>query len=201
MIAVITGDIINSRNVPTERWQTPLKQFLSKTTAKKTNWTIYRGDSFQLEVNIEKAVEIALCIKALIKTNSQINVRMAIGIGEAGYKGKKVSESFGQAYINSGESFESLKQDTLSLKSPFEEFDEYLNGMLKLIAFIADNWKPATAEIIYYTLTHRNLLQKEVAQKLKRDSTTVNKALKRGAYPEILEIVNLYAKKIQQCTN
>ena len=199
MVAVITGDIVNSRTVNSEIWLPKLKEYFSKIISDSEKWEIYRGDSFQIEVDIEKALEIAICIKALIKSNNKIDVRMSIGIGEKNFKGKKITESYGTAYINSGESFEKIKNNTLILRSPFEEFDEYFNPILRLLSFISNNWKPVTSETMFYTLTHRDLLQKEIAERLSKDKTTVNKALKRGGYDEIIEIIDLYSKKIQQC--
>lgn len=201
MVAVITGDIINSRKVNSEIWLPKLKEYFSKIILDNEKWEIYRGDSFQIEVETNNALEIAMCIKALIKSNSKIDVRMSIGIGEKNFKGKKITESYGTAYINSGESFEKIKNNTLILRSPFQEFDDYFNPILRLLSFISNNWKPVTSETIFYTLTHRELLQKEIAERLSKDKTTVNKALKRGGYDEIIEIIDLYTKKIQQCLN
>jgi len=199
MVAVITGDIINSRKVNSEIWLPRLKEYLSKIIEDTEKWEIYRGDSFQAEVAPEIALEVALCIKALIKSNSKIDVRMAIGIGEINFKGIKITESYGTAYINSGEGFESIKGGTLAIRTPFEAFDDYFNTVLRLLSFVTANWKPVTAETIFYTLTHKDLLQKEIAERLAKDATTVNKALKRGGYDEVEETINLYTKKIQEC--
>ncbi len=201
MIAVITGDIIDSKKADPTIWQRNLKNYFSEIIENTEKWEIYRGDSFQIEIPVEKSLEIALCIKSLIKSSSLIDVRMSIGIGEKSFKGKKVTESSGTAHINSGESFEMLKNNTLIIKSPFLEFDEYFNSILKLVSFISNSWKPATSKTIFYSLTNRNLMQKEIAKKLQKDSTTVNKALKRGAYDEMIEIVDLFSKKITQCLN
>ncbi|WP_017258283.1 hypothetical protein [Pedobacter arcticus] len=201
MVAVITGDIIDSKKVKPEIWQQRLKEYFSTTTKDATKWEIYRGDSFQIEVPVEKALEVALCIKSLIKSSSLIDVRMSIGIGDKSFKGKKVTESSGTAHINSGESFEKLKNHTLIIKSPFLEFDEYFNSILKLVSFISNSWKPATSETIFFSLVNRSLMQKEIAKKLQKDNTTINKALKRGAYDEMIEIVDLFAKKITKCLN
>lgn len=89
MIAVITGDIINSRKVNSEIWLPKLKEYFSNIISDPEKREIYRGDSFQIEVNLESALEIALCIKALIKSSNKIDVRMSIGIGEKNFKGKK----------------------------------------------------------------------------------------------------------------
>lgn len=196
MVAVITGDIINSRKVNSEVWLPELKEYFSKIIDDPNKWEIYRGDSFQLEVAVTKAFDVALSIKALIKSNSVIDVRMAIGIGKKEFNGLKITESYGTAHINSGESFEILKSNTLIIKSPFEQFDDYFNPILKLVSFITDNWKPVTAETIFYSLNHQDLMQKEIAQRLSKDSTTINKALKRGAYDELTQVQALYIKKI-----
>lgn len=199
MIAVITGDIINSRKVNSEIWLPRLKEYLSEIIQDTEKWEIYRGDSFQVEVEPGQALEVALCIKALIKSSSKIDAKMAIGVGDKNFKGKKVTESYGTAYINSGESFENIKNTTLVLKSPFAEFDDYFNPILKLLSFVTTNWKPVTADTIFYALTHKSLMQKEIAERLAKDATTVNKALKRGGYDEVEEAINLYTKKINQC--
>lgn len=199
MIAIITGDIINSRKVNSEIWLPKLKEYFSKIILDSDKWEIYRGDSFQIEVDIEKAMETTIAIKALIKSNNKIDVRMSIGLGEKSFNGTKITESNGTAHINSGEGFEKIKNNTLILKSPFQEFDEYFNPILKLLGLICNNWKPITSETIFYSLTHRELMQKEIAEKLSKDKTTINKALKRGGYEEVIEIIDLFSKKIQQC--
>lgn len=199
MIAVITGDIVNSRAVNPEIWQPKLKEYLSKVVSDFDKWEIYRGDSFQIEIEVERSLEIVLCIKALIKSSNLIDVRMSIGIGENDPDHKKVTESYGTAHINSGESFERLKNSTLIVKSPNSKFDDYFNPILRLVSFIADNWKPVTSETIFYALTNKDLKQKEIAERLDKDSTTINKALKRGAYDELVDTLDLFSKNVKQC--
>ncbi|HUH35345.1 MAG TPA: SatD family protein [Moheibacter sp.] len=199
MIAVLTGDIINSREVNAEEWQPKLKAYFDSVTNNDEKWAIYRGDSFQIQVNANEALNIAICIKSLIKTNPKIDVRIAIGIGDISFEEKKITESNGTAFVNSGDAFEMLKNNTLRLKTPYQEFDACFNPIFKLLSFIIDNWKPATSETIFYALTYRGLLQKEIAEKLQKDRTTVNRALKRGAYEEIVDIIDLFDQKTSEC--
>ncbi|MGL4584602.1 MAG: SatD family protein [Flavobacterium sp.] len=199
MIAVITGDIVNSRSVDPKEWQPQLKSFLETSINNVSKWEVYRGDSFQIETTIEKAFELVLMIKALVKHISNLDVRMSIGIGEQGYTSEKVTESYGQAFINSGEAFEELKDKTLRIKTNDREFNDYFNPILGLISFIADQWKPATAEAVFYALSNRNMLQKEIAVLMNKDSTTISRALKRAAYEEITDILKLYANKVTLC--
>jgi hypothetical protein len=98
-----------------------------------------RGDFFQVEVaNPEDAIKKAFEIKALIKKVaplderkkiSTIDVRMAIGIGEKTYSGETISESNGTAFIYSGEKYDVLKKEnvTLGIKTPWKDFDEEMN--------------------------------------------------------------------------
>lgn len=195
MTAVITGDIIHSRKVASEVWLPKLKTYFESVTDQPGSWEIYRGDSFQLELPVTEALRIAFCIKALVKTNNTIDVRMGIGIGDKGYTGTKVTESSGTAFIRSGHRFEQLKDQTLAIESASEEVDADFNLLLKLAGFIADNWKPATSETIFHMLNKPDLLQKELAQQLGKSNATVNKALKRGAYDELLEVIHLFNKK------
>lgn len=195
MIAVITGDIIDSRKVSTEAWLSKLKAYFESIPHSSGKWEIYRGDSFQLEIPVDNALRTVFCIKALIKTNNKIDVRMGIGIGEKDYTGLKVTESSGTAFTRSGHQFELLKDQTLAIKSATENTDNDFNLLLKLAGFIADNWKPVTSETIFHMLNNPDLLQKELAQQLGKSNTTINKALKRGAYDELLEVIHLFNKK------
>ena len=54
-VAIITGDIIDSRKVKPETWLPALKMALSTYGKEPKHWEIYRGDSFQLEIPSEKA--------------------------------------------------------------------------------------------------------------------------------------------------
>ncbi|MEC4114113.1 SatD family protein [Myroides pelagicus] len=199
MIAVITGDIVNSRSVDPNEWHIPLRNFLSKAITDQTKWEIYRGDSFQIQTDISSAFELMLLIKALIKQVPKLDVRMSLGIGESEYEVEKITESYGQAYINSGEAFEGLKDKTLLLKTPSKDFDEYFNPILGVVSFIADQWKPETARAFFYGLYYKDELQKEISEKMGINNTTLSRALKRAAFDELTSILNLYSNKVKLC--
>ena len=122
MIAVITGDVINSKKNAPRIWLTPLKKELNSIGKTPKIWEIYRGDSFQVVISkAEDALLVAMKLKASLKAVKGINVRMAIGIGKRTYNAAKVTESNGSAFVNSGEKFEMLKQQkqNLAIKSDF----------------------------------------------------------------------------------
>lgn len=197
MVSVITGDIVNSRMINSEEWLPELKDYFETLGRRPKFWDIYRGDSFQIQPEIEESLKIAIIIKSIIKQKKGIDVRMSIGIGDINYSSDRITEAYGSAHINSGESFENLKKYNLNIKTPIEEINDYFSVITKLISFTMDNWKPATAETIFYALTNENLSQKELSQLLNKKPATINEALKRGGYNEIQYAINLFKEKIR----
>jgi len=141
MTSIITGDIINSRENNPQIWMPLLKDVLNKYGSEPTQWEIYRGDSFQIEIPPIKALKVAILIKASIKQFKKLDVRIAIGIGDKSYTSKKITESNGSAFVNSGKCFEQLKKNSLAIKSPFKGFDIQMNLLLEL-ALLTMNNKP-----------------------------------------------------------
>lgn len=195
MIAVITGDIINSREGEIEKWLKALKRVLSYYGEELKDWEIFRGDSFQLLIQPEKAMLAAIHIKSVIKQTKLQDVRMGIGIGEETYKSSKITESNGSAFIRSGECFESLKKQTLAVKSDSNKFDQPFNIMLNLSVLTTNNWSSTVAEVITIAIENAKKNQKDLAQLLNKSQSSVSEALKRGGFDEIMSMVNFY--KIQ----
>ncbi len=198
LFAVITGDIINSSEFETKIWIKKLKEILSEADSER-NWEIFRGDSFQLICEAEKALEILLFIKSGIKSIKGLDVRMAIGLGEITYKGNKISESNGSAFVNSGRSFENLKKDTIGIKSNDGNFNETFEVMTKMADFISKGWQPGTSEIIYAALKNPELNQSQLAEKLnKKSQGNISEALKRGGFEEMMTFNHFYKNKIKE---
>lgn len=196
--AIITGDIINSRKATPEVWLPSLKKALNAYGKEPEQWEIYRGDSFQLEILPEKALEAAIHIKASLKQKKGIDVRMAIGLGEKNYSSGKVTESNGSAFIHSGECFENLKKQTLALKSSSEIFDTTINLMLQLAALNMDNWLPATSRIVRTAMEHPKANQKELASLLNNSQSNISEALIRAGFDEVQKMILFYKTQLAQ---
>jgi hypothetical protein len=105
MVTTITGDIVHSQTVKDPSiWIKPLKQWFQTLGETPRDWQLYRGDSFQLEIETEDSLRIAIVIKSIIKKLNQkkLDVRLAIGIGKQGYREGYISESGGDAFVYSG---------------------------------------------------------------------------------------------------
>lgn len=200
MTTVITGDIIRSGNYANpEIWLNPLKMALTNTGISSKYWEIFRGDSFQIEVeNNQQAFITAVYIKACIKTISGLDVRMSIGVGDKNFEGDKVSESNGEAFILSGETFEALKQEktNLKIKTLDKDLNQELNLYFRLASIAMDNWTVNSSEAIKMAIEHPDALQFEIAKRIGISQDAVSKRLKRAYYNDILELDNMYRKKI-----
>jgi hypothetical protein len=198
MICIITGDIVGSRKIKDD-WLMSLKNALAYVSKEELDWEIFRGDSFQLKVNIDEAMKIAIYIKACVKANKTADVRMGLGFGEGDVK-TKLTEANGEAFINSGSAFDGLKQQkvNLAVKTNSADFDEEMNIIIALALIAMDDWGVATAEIVKLALENENKLQSELAIASGRTQSSVSEALKRAHFNDIMDMDKLYRKKIKK---
>jgi hypothetical protein len=202
MISVITGDIINSRKVTDQKtWLVPLKKILSLYGKSPKSWEIFRGDSFQLELDKpSESFMVALRIKAAIKSVKGLDVRMAIGIGKKTYVAARISESNGEAFVNSGEKFEELKKikQRLAIRTPWPRTDRQLNLMISLASIAMDTWSPGSAQLTDLSLRFRDLSQKELGKKIKRTQSSVSERQTRAHLEEILELEKYFREHLTE---
>ena len=199
MEAIITGDLINSRQVEPNEWMPALKKVLKKYGKEPKNWEIFRGDSFQLNTKPEDALMAAILIKAEIKQWKNLDVRIGIGVGEITYQAAKITESNGTAFLNSGECFEELKKQTLAIKTPNKDLNATLNLMIELASLTIDRWTETAAKLIKIKIENPTVNQKDLANLLNKTAQgTISEGLKRGGYDEIEKLLNYYKLKISE---
>ncbi len=202
MTSVITGDIVKSKTQSNPKiWIEVLKKGLSTLNNDNTFWEIYRGDSFQIEIpNTNNSFINAVYLKACVKMIKNLDVRLAIGIGNKTYQGKKVSESNGEAFVFSGETLETLKRDkqNLRVKTKNPKLDEELNLYFKLALTFMDNWTVNSAEIVKLSIENPKALQQELATVLGIKQDAISKRQKRAGLEHILELDNMYRQKISK---
>lgn len=200
MTSIIIGDIINSRKLPVKKWLLPLKLFLNNQGKSPKDWEIFRGDQFQLEVkNPEEALLIAIQIKALLK-NIKLDARMSIGIGEKTHNAKKISESNGSAFVNSGDLFENLKKEknTLAIKSGNAIFDYEINLALRLALVTMDSWLPQSSEFVSVAIKNQSLSQEQIGTILNINQAAVSRRKSRSQFDLIMELDAYYRAKIKK---
>lgn len=200
MTSVITGDIIGSRQQKTKDWVEDLKKILSPFGETPSQWEIYRGDEFQIEIkNHEEALLSAILIKARLKA-LKLDARMSIGIGDKTYNAEKISESNGSAFIHSGELFETLKKlkVTLAIRTGDAVFDEKINLMLQLALTFMDNWLAQPAEFVAMAIENPTLSQEELGQKIGINQAAVSRRQKRAQFDLIMNLDRYFRTQIKQ---
>ena len=200
MRAIITGDIINSQETDSENWLPKLKELLGKWGKTPTDWEVYRGDEFQLKCSTDAVYWKALSIKSLIKQFENLDVRIAIGIGEEQYSSEKITESNGTAYVNSGRLLNEIKNEgkTFAIKTPNEGINADFNILFKWSSLDFDSWTVAVSEIVHLLMMDKNLTQDDLAKKLNISQSSVSQRIKRANFDLILETDYYFRKKIAE---
>ncbi|PRX56034.1 transcriptional regulator [Flagellimonas meridianipacifica] len=196
MTAILTGDIKNSTEHEVKKWLPTLKKALDHYGNEPKDWEIYRGDSFQLETTPKKALEASIYIKACIKQFRNIDVRIAIGLGDKTYEAEKITESNGSAFVNSGKCFEGLKKQNLAIKSEHHAFDDHINLLLELALLNMDEWTPAISQTIKNAIENPNKNQRELASILNKSQGNISEELNRGGFDVLRKMMQFYITQL-----
>ncbi|WP_299016786.1 SatD family protein [uncultured Polaribacter sp.] len=206
MTSIITGDIINSRNVDTNIWMSLLKKTFQEIGASPKTWEIFRGDSFQVEIEQpEHALFFTIKLKAILKQIKNLDVRIGIGIGEKTENYKRITEGNGEAFTFSGKAFDTLvKKQNLAVLTNDEKFNTLMNTSLALALLIMDNWTKNSAEFTVKYLNNKGTTQKILAKELNISESSASERRKRAGLDEIMQFEKIYRtmvthKKINGC--
>lgn len=196
--AVLVGDIVNSRQENPEIYLNELKTVLHQYAKYKNDYQIYRGDSFQIRVEPEKAFICACHLKAAIKKHKKLDIKISIGIGYEEVYSNRVAESSGSAYLYSGDRFDMIGKNLLVIQSSDAVYNQTMNLIFGLFMHIANNWQPAMAYIISERLKHPNKTLRELSPIVKKSHSTISTALKRGSFKELQKVNKYYIQKTKE---
>jgi hypothetical protein len=200
MTSVITGDIIDSRKQKSKHWVEDLKKILSRFGTSPNDWEVYRGDEFQIEIkNAEDALCAAILTKAYLRS-LKLDARMSIGFGDKTHNSEKISESYGSAFIRSGELFETLKRQkvTLAMRTGDSAMDEKMNLILQLALTFMDNWLVQSAEFVIAAIENPTLSQEELGQRLGINQAAVSRRQKRAHFDLVMNLDRYFRTEIKQ---
>ncbi|NNK10254.1 MAG: hypothetical protein HKP08_02830 [Flavobacteriaceae bacterium] len=200
MIAIVTGDLVNSGSYSSAVWLPSLKEVLAKKGEQPEVWDIYRGDEFQFKTTVAKALEDAILIKSVIKSIRNLDVRLAVGIGEESYSGGRITEANGTAYQQSGRLLEELKSEkqTLAIRSGMQENDEVCNLLIRMALSFMDEWSTASAETVAWTLRNPGASQQEMAESFGIQQSAVSQRQKRAHTDLVIDLLAFYRKTFKE---
>ncbi len=199
MLAVITGDIVDSRKQPDSSWSELLERLLDANAYKSSHFDIYRGDSFQLAIlEPENALKVALKIKSALKQSKSLDARMAIGIDKSPVPSTKVTATNGEAYTRSGNAFDTFmdSKHRLTVSTPWPEVNAELNLELLLASQIMDQWTPASATLMTAYLYNPKISQQNLADRLGIKQSSVSERKSRAQVDLILLLESRYSHLI-----
>lgn len=201
MIGILTGDVINSEKFKEDEWLFHLQSLLKTIGNSPADWAIYRGDEFQIKIEDPSQVFLrALEIKAMMKKNKNLDVRISMGIGEADVLRENILESNGPVFFRSGRGLDELKKNkvTMSIHTGNEVMDSELNLYFKLALFgIIDSWTVASAEMVSIMLQNQGVPQEDISRKTGIAQSAISQRLKRANFEVLMDLNSMFVKKIK----
>ena len=193
MEVVLAGDIIGSQKNSTDDYLKIIEPILEK-YSKKGMYQIYRGDSFQAWLEKPQlALFVSIKIKAALKRNGLLDVRIAIGLGVVNLIEKNIAKSNGSALTRSGVLLDSLKDiDQDLMVDSGHPLDKYMNTTLQIALIYMNEWTENGASTIFESLNNPGITQKELGAILGVKQATASRRLDRAHQKETDLLLNLF---------
>ncbi len=173
---VITGDLVNSTNIAAE-WRQTVVNALHQCVAESLPLTLiklemYRGDSFQVVVDKPQyALAVAIALRAKLKAETpdkqeMWDARLAVGVGEISFEGDNIVTSDGEAFRQSGRSFDHIGKKRLVISTPWPDFNNEIDLVTRFADDVITSWTAKQARVVYHSMLFPNKLQKDLAEEL-----------------------------------
>lgn len=204
--AVISGDLINSSLLDLQERKSIsaiLEKILRAVNPEKGSSAIFRGDSFQVLVQVpEDALLQAIIIRCSLITatsgKNKMDARLSIALGKSGYTGKNISMSDGEAHQLSGKGLDGLKERGARLGIYINNKD--LSNHFKMCSILMDPYLNRLtipqAEVILYAL--QNKTQPQIAALIGISQPAVNKRLGAGNWDIIKFAISYFQEEIKK---
>ncbi|MGO2368571.1 MULTISPECIES: SatD family protein [Serratia] len=188
-ISVITGDLVNSRQLDTTHYITELHALLTQLQQAKLIQTfeVFRGDAFQAVAEPQSGLLLAVYIRIALKAmdTRHWDARIAVGLGA----GEAKNAGYGSAFVNSGQALDGLtKNCRLALKNDNDQTNAIVSDLLPMLDHVVSRLSQTEARIVRARILATT--NQEVAEKLQKAASTVSATLKRAAYEEIMRFIH-----------
>lgn len=200
-IAVLTGDVIDSRKVDDRpRLYRLLDDHLAELASRHGgHGERFRGDGFQLALpRAAPAMEAAVAMRAALIEHSEPDqrwdARIAVAVGPAE---RGIAEADGATFVASGRALDALADSTahLSLIRLEESEDPGLALLVRFLDDLLDGWSPYSAEVVGLSLRH-DASQQALAERLGIRQPSVHKRLRAARWPLLSDTLDYLRQRL-----
>ncbi len=206
MVAVITGDIVNSttRKRPDSLVFSEIDHILTSVfeVMEQKGWlgagdfVTFRGDSFQCILPAALGLTAALMIKAALKGGVDIHApqvtepwscRLVIGVGEVTHRASDISKSNGPVFQISGRTLDAMPRDHfLEVKTPWQEANDEFELLCRFLDIIIERLWTVNSGRTVWMYFREGSTQQELADLFGISQPAMNQRI-QGAELSVLE--------------
>jgi predicted DNA-binding protein YlxM (UPF0122 family) len=201
MIAVLTGDLVESTAMPAKDYQIAVKIMEDYLLACQTRFNaqgeIYRGDSVQLIFKqpqhvMRAAIELRSLLFSSQNTEQPLGITLSIGLGEQLINGNKPSVSQGSAFTLSGRGLDNTPRGHISLHHEGTVFYEALALATQFLDSLLYSQTQKQAQVLYHYLSMDFPTHTQLAKALNTSQQNVTKHLARMGAELIKDYVHFF---------
>ncbi|GLX77004.1 hypothetical protein tinsulaeT_03440 [Thalassotalea insulae] len=202
MIAVLTGDIVNSTKMSDKAYAeviATLKHLLDQAHQKyQAIGEIYRGDEFQIQFpRPAHALECSLLIKLALHlskaTTKPIQCTLSLAYGDHSILADKPNTSSGPVFIDSGRGLTKTQRGDISIKLASANDNEELKLLTDFLNHLLNRLTKSQAELLYQYIESHYAEHKKIAELIGTTRQNISNRLANiGAFlvRDYIEIIN-----------
>ena len=201
-VAVVTGDIINSKEIQDKthliKSLDELFRFIEAKYQFIYPFEMFRGDGLQgVLKNPRYTLRVTLLLKSGLISKStdrqMYDMRISSGIGVMEFAQKDVKTANGRAFELSGTELDKMKLSgkTLSVLTEIEKLNETLSLLNTFAEIVIQKWSKNSAEAVFLSLS-TGFTQTEVAQRLNISQSAVQQRLAVANYEAIISYIRYF---------
>lgn len=203
--AVITGDIVDSQQLPSTQFQDVIEALNTYLTRLQTDYSfaydIFRGDSYQLVIpGAGNAADIATRLLLFLKCRERpVSVRQCIGLGKpAQNRPASVKTAMGEAFTLSGRGLDGMKRPGLMVSTADASLNRQLDLVTKYFSNHLEKLTRVQAEVLLGYMEGHKPSHEQLADLLGKTRSNVTRILNASQYHLIDDYLVYYAELVEK---
>ena len=206
MIAVITGDLVDSTQLSAADYQCTvkaLKGYLATLVESyDVVYSVYRGDGFQLaSPHAAQLATLLLRIKLWLASGKQappVDCALAGVCGSGEIYGDDPGENTGPALISSGRSLDALRGPQISIEIENSPHNEALAVLCAQQSYILNRLSESQCELLYRYIEHGFPTHQQLASQLGTSRQNISERLRAAGAEPLCRFIDFVNKCCQE---